>query len=36
MFVDAVQAAGKIALAFNADYLSLSAHKIGGPRVSVR
>jgi cysteine desulfurase len=30
-FVDAVQAAGKIALAFNADYLSLSAHKIGGP-----
>jgi cysteine desulfurase len=32
LFVDAVQAAGKIALDFDADYLTLSAHKIGGPQ----
>ena len=32
LFVDAIQAAGKIALDFTADYLSLSAHKIGGPQ----
>lgn len=35
LFVDAVQAAGKIALQFTdigADYLSLSAHKLGGPQ----
>ena len=32
LFVDAVQAAGKIAFDFEADYLSLSAHKIGGPQ----
>jgi cysteine desulfurase len=32
LFVDAIQAAGKVALDFDADYLSLSAHKIGGPQ----
>jgi cysteine desulfurase len=32
LFVDAVQAAGKIAVEFAADYVSLSAHKIGGPQ----
>ena len=32
LFVDAIQAAGKIELDFTADYLSLSAHKIGGPQ----
>lgn len=35
LLVDAIQAAGKIALdveALEADYLSLSAHKIGGPQ----
>ena len=33
LFVDAVQAAGKIALDVSrSDYLSLSAHKIGGPQ----
>ena len=32
LFVDAVQATGKIALDVSADYLSLSAHKIGGPQ----
>lgn len=32
LFVDAVQAAGKIAFDFTADYLSLSAHKLGGPQ----
>lgn len=35
LLVDAVQAAGKIkidATAFGADYLALSAHKIGGPQ----
>jgi cysteine desulfurase len=31
LFVDAVQAAGKIALP-QADYMSLSAHKLGGPQ----
>jgi cysteine desulfurase len=32
VFVDAVQAAGRIAVdAWDADYLALSAHKIGGP-----
>ena len=31
LFVDAVQAAGKIALSTAAHYLSLSAHKLGGP-----
>jgi cysteine desulfurase len=30
LLVDAVQAAGKIPLAFDADYLTLSAHKLGG------
>ena len=30
LFVDAIQAAGKIELDSTADYLSLSAHKIGG------
>ncbi len=30
--VDAVQAAGKIPLAFDADYLTLSSHKLGGPQ----
>jgi cysteine desulfurase len=33
LFADAVQAAGKIALdALEVDYISLSAHKIGGPQ----
>jgi len=32
LFVDAIQAAGKIAFDFTADYLSLSAHKLGGPQ----
>ncbi|MGZ5998532.1 MAG: cysteine desulfurase family protein [Rhizomicrobium sp.] len=32
LFVDAVQAAGKIPLDASADYVSLSAHKIGGPQ----
>ncbi|HEY4939853.1 MAG TPA: cysteine desulfurase family protein [Rhizomicrobium sp.] len=32
LFVDAVQAAGKIALEGQADYISLSAHKLGGPQ----
>jgi cysteine desulfurase len=35
LHVDAVQAAGRIALSFNAlgvDYLTLSAHKLGGPQ----
>jgi len=27
-----VQAAGKLPLAFDADYLTLSAHKLGGPQ----
>jgi cysteine desulfurase len=30
LLVDAVQAAGKMPLAFDADYLTLSAHKLGG------
>jgi cysteine desulfurase len=32
LLVDAIQAAGKIALNIDADYLSLSSHKIGGPQ----
>jgi cysteine desulfurase len=32
LFVDAIQAAGKIELDMPVDYLSLSAHKIGGPQ----
>jgi cysteine desulfurase len=33
LFVDAVQAAGKVEMDFSvADYLSLSAHKVGGPQ----
>ncbi len=31
-FVDVIQAAGKVKLDFAADYLSLSAHKLGGPQ----
>jgi cysteine desulfurase len=34
LMVDAVQAAGKTALAVDADYLTLSAHKLGGPQGS--
>ncbi len=32
LFVDAIQAAGKIPLAFDADYLTISSHKLGGPQ----
>ncbi len=32
LFVDAVQAAGKMELDVAADYVSLSAHKLGGPQ----
>ena len=32
LHVDAVQAAGRMALGFDADYLTLSAHKLGGPQ----
>ena len=32
LLVDAVQAAGKVALVRDADYLTVSAHKIGGPQ----
>lgn len=32
MLVDAVQAAGKIPLTLDADYITLSAHKLGGPQ----
>jgi cysteine desulfurase len=32
VLVDAIQAAGKIALNIDADYISLSSHKIGGPQ----
>jgi len=32
LLVDAVQAAGKMAIDFSADYLTLSAHKLGGPQ----
>jgi cysteine desulfurase len=32
LLVDAIQAAGKIELNIDADYLSLSSHKIGGPQ----
>ena len=31
VFVDAVQAAGKIPMGFEADYIAISAHKFGGP-----
>lgn len=34
LLVDAVQAAGKVAMKFAADYWTLSAHKIGGPQGS--
>jgi cysteine desulfurase len=32
LHVDAVQAAGRMAFGFDADYVTLSAHKIGGPQ----
>jgi len=32
LHVDAVQASGKIPLGFDADYVAISAHKIGGPK----
>lgn len=32
LLVDAIQAAGKIELNIDADYISLSSHKIGGPQ----
>ena len=32
LFVDAIQAAGKIPLDFDADYLTISSHKLGGPQ----
>jgi len=32
LHVDAVQASGKIPLGFDADYVAVSAHKIGGPK----
>ena len=32
LLVDAVQALGKIPMTFIADYLSVSAHKVGGPK----
>lgn len=32
LLVDAVQAAGKMEMAFDADYVTLSAHKLGGPQ----
>jgi cysteine desulfurase len=32
LMVDAIQAAGKIPLAFDADYITLSSHKLGGPQ----
>jgi cysteine desulfurase len=32
LFVDAVQAAGKIPLDFDADYIAVSSHKLGGPQ----
>jgi len=32
LHVDAIQAAGKIALGLDADYVALSSHKIGGPQ----
>jgi len=34
LLVDAVQAAGRIDIACDADYLTLSAHKLGGPQGS--
>jgi cysteine desulfurase len=32
LMVDAIQAAGKIPLAFDADYMTVSSHKLGGPQ----
>jgi cysteine desulfurase len=32
LMVDAIQAAGKVPLAFNADYITISSHKLGGPQ----
>jgi cysteine desulfurase len=32
LMVDAIQAAGKIPLDFDADYIALSSHKLGGPQ----
>jgi len=32
LLVDAVQALGKIRMDFDADYMSVSAHKVGGPK----
>jgi cysteine desulfurase len=32
LMVDAIQAAGKIPLAFDADYITVSSHKLGGPQ----
>lgn len=32
LLVDAVQALGKIPMVFSADYIAVSAHKIGGPK----
>ncbi|HVP83202.1 MAG TPA: cysteine desulfurase family protein [Rhizomicrobium sp.] len=32
LFADAIQAAGKIPLAFDADYITISSHKLGGPQ----
>ena len=32
ILVDAVQAFGKIPMLFRADYIAISAHKIGGPQ----
>jgi cysteine desulfurase len=32
LHVDAVQAAGRIGVTFDADYMTLSAHKLGGPQ----
>jgi len=32
LFVDAIQAAGKIPLDFDADYITISSHKLGGPQ----
>jgi cysteine desulfurase len=32
LMVDAIQAAGKIPLDFDADYITISSHKLGGPQ----
>lgn len=32
LHVDAVQAAGRLPLSFDADYMTISAHKLGGPQ----